>query len=195
MFFLSAIHWLNTDAQVLKWLESLADKAHAPILLPCLQCGSWTGEVVWLLKCVEVGLASIITLGFRLTVVMLCGGLLVKFCKENVTWVSKLFVTFFLSVLSIESQRARADIVFMLTFKRFFFLTLDGIDFDNFLPVRISLVTFTLHISVEISQCYFKKILGDNCQFVFQQQSSLVIFFKICFFFLLPVLLFQSVVQ
>jgi hypothetical protein len=27
---------------------------------------SWTGEVVWLLKGVEVELASIITLGFRL---------------------------------------------------------------------------------------------------------------------------------
>ncbi len=63
----------------------------------------------------------------------------------------KVICYFFLSVLSIESQRARADIVFMLTFKRFFFLTLDGIDFDNFVPVRISLVTFTLHISVEIS--------------------------------------------
>ncbi len=95
----------------------------------------------------------------------------------------KVICYLFLSVLSIECQRARADIVFMFTFKRFFFLTLDGIAFDNFLPVRISLFTFTLHISVEIFQCYFKKIMGDNCQFLFQQQSSLVIFFKICFFF------------
>jgi hypothetical protein len=55
-----------------------------------------------------------------------------------------------LSILSIECHRATA-----VTFKRFFFLTLDGIAFNHFLPVRISLVTFTLNISVQISQCYF----------------------------------------
>ncbi len=104
----------------------------------------------------------------------------------------KVICYLFLSVLSIECQRARADIVFMLTFKRFFFLTLDGIDFDNFLPVRISLVTFTLHISVAISQCYFKKIFGGNCQFLFQQQSSLVRFFKMCFFFYFRFSLFSQ---
>jgi hypothetical protein len=84
---------------------------------------------------------------------------------------------------------------FHVTFKRdVFFLTLDGIAFDHFLPVRISLNALTLHISVEFSQCYFKKILGDNCQFLFQQKSSLVRFLIMCFF-LLPVCSFQSVVQ
>ena len=54
-----------------------------------------------------------------------------------------------------------------------FFLTLDGLAFDHF---PLSLVTFTLHISGEISRCYYKESLGDSCQFLFQQQSSLVRF-------------------
>jgi hypothetical protein len=71
---------------------------------------------------------------------------------------------------SIECQRARADIVLM---SMFLFLTLDVIYFDHF---RLSLITFTLHISKEISHCYYRELLGDNCQFLFQQQSSLVSF-------------------
>jgi hypothetical protein len=81
-----------------------------------------------------------------------------------------------LLVLSFNCQRARADIVSMYLF----FLTLDGLAFDHF---PLSLVTFTLHISGEISRCYYKEILGDSCQFLFQQQSSLVRFVIMWVFF------------
>ncbi len=47
----------------------------------------------------------------------------------------------------------------------------------------IRLVTFTLRISEEISRFHYNEILGDNCQFLFQQQSSLVRFLIMCFFF------------
>jgi hypothetical protein len=65
----------------------------------------------------------------------------------------------------------------------------------SFSVKRISLVTFTLHISEEIPRCYYKELLGDSRQFLLQQQSSLVRFFIMCFFFLLPVFSFQAVVQ
>jgi hypothetical protein len=40
------------------------------------------------------------------------------------------------------------------------------------------LITFTLHISEELSRCFYKKILGDYCQFLFQQIFKFWILFK-----------------
>jgi hypothetical protein len=77
-----------------------------------------------------------------------------------------------LPVLSIECQRARADIVFMLHF----FLTLDGIAFDHFLPVRISLHRLTLHISEDFFSATFKKLLVITVSFCFSNKAHLLDF-------------------
>jgi uncharacterized membrane protein len=64
---------------------------------------------------------------------------------------------------------------------------LDNIAFDHF---PLSLVTLTLQLAAITN-----KLLGDKCQFLFRQQSSLIRFIILCFFFLLPVFSFQSEVQ
>ncbi len=91
----------------------------------------------------------------------------------------------YLLVLLIECQRVDTETrlnkrvwighCFHGTVKRFFFLMLDNIAFDHF---PLSLVTLTLLLAAITN-----KLLGDNCQFLFRQQSSLVRFIILCFFF------------
>jgi hypothetical protein len=74
-----------------------------------------------------------------------------------------------------------------------FFLTLDGsliicsCQSSQFQLLCTSLLTFI--------GSYFVEIFSDNWQLLFQKQSSLVKFSIFCFFFLLPVCSFQSVIQ
>jgi hypothetical protein len=106
----------------------------------------------------------------------------VQFWKGEYYVVSKLFA-FVCSFNWVSScQRARADIVF---------LTLDGLAFGHF---PLSLLTFTLRISEEVYCFHYKEIVSDNCQFLFQQQSSLVRFLNNVFYFSTSVFSFLSVV-
>jgi hypothetical protein len=97
------------------------------------------------------------------------------------------YLPLFVSVL-IEYQRLnKRDWIghcFHGTVKRFFFLTLDSIAFDHF---PLSLVTLTLFLAAITN-----KLLGDNCQFLFRQQSSLVRFLILCFFFYFRCSLFSQ---
>jgi hypothetical protein len=151
---------------VLKRLESLADKAHNGYHCLLHSFRSRTGIHI--------------TLFLVLWCVMLWGGLLMKFSKEKIMWVSQLFLTFFFSsfnwVQPVNELERTLFSCLLLIFERFFFLTLDGIAFDHFLPVRMSLsyVNFA-HLFRDFSLLLQRNFLY-NCQFLFQQQSSLVRF-------------------
>jgi hypothetical protein len=184
MFSLSAIHCPASSTVALKRLESLADNMNGYLSwVPSPQCRSWSG--------VQYHLGD-----FVFGDVWRCVDLfLMKFCMENITWVATKVICYLcLPVLSIECQRARSEIghCFHVTVERFFFLTLDSHSCWKFSTFPLSLNTLTLHISEEFSQCYFKKIFSDNCQFLFQQQSSLVRFSIMCFFFYFRFSLFSQ---
>ncbi len=139
---------------------------HCPALLPScwnvwnhLQT-TWTDICHSVLSAfssrVEVEVAFNITLGISSFV--MCDAawwLYDEFSMENITWVSKRFVTFVCQFFQLYVNELERTLFFHVTFKRLFFLTLDGIAFDHFLPVRISLNVLTLHISIEFSQWYF----------------------------------------
>ncbi len=119
-----------------------------------------------------------------------CSGLLVKNLDDWWNWINlegrilrecqSYLLASSLLVVSIECQRARADIVFML--KRFLFLTLEGLCLWSFSTCQKHQFSYVYFAHLWRNFSLLQVILGDSCQFLLQQQSSLVRFLIMGFY-------------